>query len=390
MLNGLHRLLIEGYRQNHNFVVFIDEAQNIPLETLENLRMLSNLETPKDKLIEIVLVGQPELLRLLNLRELRQVKQRIAIHSDIPPLSPSESLEYIRYRLKKAGGDIDRIFTKWAINRIIEESRGIPRLMNIICDNALITGFGYQKKLVGRKIVKEVIADLMVRQKPSCPLRWGVTLPLLVLIIPFYYFGLPYVKTLIGKNMVEVAPQTATSSVVNGTSVNASLPRDNPGNETTSSQLTSVATSSSLSPNGPDPVSLSTESRRKEKAGLETSVGPKPLPVASMKGGPSPAVAPPESSSPDVLTTQSPIPSESPTLAGEPVKVATHPRKSSIRRTIKKGDTLSHLAMEVYGYYGPEIITILRQHNPSIKNPDKIMVGDEVLFPVVDGTKHAQ
>jgi hypothetical protein len=262
--------------------------------------------------------------------------------------------------------------------------------MNIICVNALITGFGYQKKLVGRKIVKEVIADLMVRQKPSSPLRWGVALSLLVFIIPLYYFGVPYVKTLIGKNMVEVAPQTATSSVLNGTSVNASLPRDNPGNETLSSQLTSVATSSSLSPNGPDPVSPSTENRRKEKAGLETSVGPKPLPAASMNGGSSPAVAPPESPSPDALTTQSPIPSESPILAGEPVKVATHPRKSGIRRTIKKGDTLSHLAIEVYGYYGPEIIMILRQHNPSIKNPDKIMVGDEVLFPVVDGTKRAQ
>lgn len=156
MVNGLHHLLIEGYRRNENFVLLIDEAQNLPVETLENLRMLSNLETSKDKLIQIVLVGQPELVKLLNLPELRQLKQRIAIRSDIAPLSSRESLEYVKYRLKKAGAEIGRIFTKRAVGRIIRESRGIPRLLNVICDNALITGFGSQERPVGHKIVKEV------------------------------------------------------------------------------------------------------------------------------------------------------------------------------------------------------------------------------------------
>lgn len=165
MVNRLFQVLVDQYSQGNSVILVIDEAQNMPVETLENLRMLSNLETPKDKLIQIVLVGQPEFEETLNLNQLRQLKQRIAIRSTILPLTKTESLEYMRHRLHKAGGKAEAIFSPSALDAVIKKAGGIPRVMNILSDNALITGFGYQQKPIGAKIVKEVIADFDGKKK---------------------------------------------------------------------------------------------------------------------------------------------------------------------------------------------------------------------------------
>lgn len=180
MLHGLHMALIEEYNQGHNVVLLIDEAQNMPIETLENLRMLSNLETSKEKLLQIILVGQPELDAVLDRAELRQLKQRIAVRSVLSPLSPKESYDYIQHRLTKCGGDIDSIFSKSALKLINRHAAGIPRKINIICDNVLINGYGYMQKPVSAKVVREVLADLEGRSR-KFPLKW-VFLGLAVLV----------------------------------------------------------------------------------------------------------------------------------------------------------------------------------------------------------------
>lgn len=388
MVNDLHHLLIEGYRRNHNFVLLIDEAQNLPVDTLENLRMLSNLETSKDKLIQIVLVGQPELARLLNLPALRQLKQRIAIRSDILPLSPKESLEYIKHRLRKGGGDIDRIFAKPAVMRIIKESKGIPRLLNIICDNALITGFGYQKKLIGPRIVKEVVADLGVSQKPHYYLRWGIVLSLVLLVTPLYFL-VPYVKMLTDEKRLKDAPQTITSTVFDETGRNESLPQASPGNETLSSQLPIVTPPSGASPRE-DLVDISTSGRREERLSLETEEARKAGSAITINGGSNPAVTPPENAPATALNALSLDTSETSISSPDPMKSTTDPGKSGVRKTVKKGETLSELAREVYGFSGPQIMAILQRHNQHIKDPDRILVGDKVFFPLIDGTKHTQ
>ncbi|MBW1646298.1 MAG: AAA family ATPase, partial [Deltaproteobacteria bacterium] len=123
----LHRHLIDLYGRGQTVVLIIDEAQNMPVRTLENLRMLSNLETTRDKLLQIILVGQPELDSLLERRELRQLKQRLAVRTRLAPLTPAESLQYIRFRLQKAGGTLKGTFTKGALKKIIEYAGGIPR-----------------------------------------------------------------------------------------------------------------------------------------------------------------------------------------------------------------------------------------------------------------------
>lgn len=189
MLNDLYEILMEEYRQGNTVLLIVDEAQNMPVETLENLRMLSNLETSKDKLIQIVLVGQYEFEEILNLYELRQLKQRIVIRSTISPLNAGESMAYIKHRLGKAALNGSAVFTRGAIRRIVREAKGIPRSLNILCDNALITGFGYKKKPVNTKIVREVITDFHGIEEPSL-LKWvlpPVALLLFIIGILFFY-----------------------------------------------------------------------------------------------------------------------------------------------------------------------------------------------------------
>lgn len=160
MVNLLHYALIEEYKKGKNVVLVIDEAQNTPLATLENLRMLSNLETSKEKLIQMVLIGQPEFDRMLSQPSLRQMNQRIAIRSVIQPLTPKESREYIAHRLSKVTQDGKPVFTRGALRQIIKGANGIPRTLNILCDNALITGFGSQKNPVTARIAREVVSDM--------------------------------------------------------------------------------------------------------------------------------------------------------------------------------------------------------------------------------------
>lgn len=167
MVHELHTLLIKEYQDGWNVVLIIDEAQNMPVETLENLRMLSNLESTKDKLLQIILIGQTELENLLNLKQLRQLKQRIAIRTSLRPLTPKESADYIRHRLSLVQTEPRELFTQKALDLIIQEAQGIPRKINILCDNAFITGFGYGRKTITPKIVREVIHDLEGRPHPK-------------------------------------------------------------------------------------------------------------------------------------------------------------------------------------------------------------------------------
>ena len=160
MVHRLHQLVIEEYRQRRNVVVVIDEAQNMPIETLENLRVLSNLDTSTDKLIQIVLLGQPELAATLDRLDLRQLKQRVAVRCTLNPYTDEESQAYIEHRLHTAGSSTSSVFSPGALRAIIKYGEGIPRRINVVCDSALVTGLGYQAKPVTAAIVREVICDL--------------------------------------------------------------------------------------------------------------------------------------------------------------------------------------------------------------------------------------
>lgn len=159
LIRELNEYLVSALTQEGNLAILIDEAQSLSLEVLEELRMLSNLETTTSKLIQIVFVGQPELEDKLNSRELRQLKQRIAIRSQLRPLSEEESREYIHHRLRLVNRTASEIFSPEAIELICRHAGGIPRAINLLCDNVLLVGFRRREKRIPAATVKEVLSD---------------------------------------------------------------------------------------------------------------------------------------------------------------------------------------------------------------------------------------
>ncbi len=137
----------------------IDEAQSMPYELLEEIRLLGNIETPTTKLLNIILTGQPELASRLNDSSLRQLKQRIALRCELRPLTFGETAAYISGRLRIAGGAPEKTFTREAVLRIHDVSKGIPRTINVLCDNALIGGFAAQARPIPVALVEEVCRD---------------------------------------------------------------------------------------------------------------------------------------------------------------------------------------------------------------------------------------
>ena len=159
LLSQLNSYLIDQLRNDRNVVLIIDEAQNLKPAVLEEVRMLSNLETENEKLIQIIFLGQPELKKKLALPSLEQLRQRIAVYYHLKPLTPEESVAYIRHRLKIASETERPYFTYEALNLIVRYTKGVPRLINQICDSALLNGFIYEKEIIDARLVKEVIAE---------------------------------------------------------------------------------------------------------------------------------------------------------------------------------------------------------------------------------------
>jgi len=163
-LHNLQDYLLSAYSRDENVVLIVDEAQALNSELLEEIRLLSNLETSRSKLLQIVLVGQPELDKTLSQHGFRQLRQRINLKYQLLPLSEKETREYVGKRLRIAGAT-KPLFTEKAIKEIYLRSGGIPRLINILCDNALLSGYALDQKLVDEKLVKEVAKDLKLDKK---------------------------------------------------------------------------------------------------------------------------------------------------------------------------------------------------------------------------------
>lgn len=160
LLRDLNHFLVEQYGKGHQPLLIIDEAQNLSLETLEEIRMLSNLETSDSKLLQIILVGQPELRTLLARPELRQLRQRISIQCNLQPLNRQEVEEYIFHRLQVAGNRDALRFTPPALDLMFIYCCGIPRLINIICDFLLLAAFAEEVRDVNEEMIRDIVGDL--------------------------------------------------------------------------------------------------------------------------------------------------------------------------------------------------------------------------------------
>ena len=171
LITELSAFLISVLEKNGRAVVLLDEAQNIPMATLEQIRIISNLETNKEKLLQIVMVGQRELVDVLSKPELRQLHQRVSMKCELTPLSWDEASEYIRHRLSIASGGKSRVaFTPDALKEIYRYSAGIPRLINLLADRSLLAGMAVSTNSIDKRVVREAVQNLQL--KPSVGKLW--------------------------------------------------------------------------------------------------------------------------------------------------------------------------------------------------------------------------
>ena len=159
LLSVIETDLRERRERDQITALVVDEAQSLSDELLEEIRLLANIEVPTAKLLPLVLAGQPRLADRLNLPALRQLKQRVALRCQLGPLTLDETASYIVARIKTAGGDTARVFTRDAVRQIHESSGGIARTISVMCDNALISGFALGRQPVDREIVLDVCRD---------------------------------------------------------------------------------------------------------------------------------------------------------------------------------------------------------------------------------------
>lgn len=165
LTRSLQRFLVKANKKNYTVVLIIDEAQHLTIEQLEQIRLLTNFETTKEKLLQIILVGQPELNEKLQLTELRQLRQRISVHYHIKPLEKNDILNYINHRLKKAMLNADYIgsvsFTEQAIECIYQITKGSPRTINILCDRALLAGYVSETRFINENIIANCAKEVL-------------------------------------------------------------------------------------------------------------------------------------------------------------------------------------------------------------------------------------
>ncbi|MBI3301859.1 MAG: AAA family ATPase [Deltaproteobacteria bacterium] len=338
-LQRLQEVLTAEGAQGRTVVLIIDEAQNLPVETLRHLRLLANLETATKKLLQIVLVGQPELAQKLDLPELQPLKQCIAIRSTLSPLTPQESLAYIQHRLTKVTLGQTPTFTTGALKQIVAHAQGAPRLLNILCDNALIAGFAAQQKPVSASLVREVIADFEgnVETKGASSLArprlaWALGLVLIGLLGFVSYRGLGAFK---GRSpdlsQAHQPGSTALDPQDKQTALAVVPARDIPGQE---AEKSPAAAGSQVLADPPQ---------------AKAAVQPAEPPTKTQE-----APAPPQTTFPVTLV-------------------------------VKPGDSLTKMIAAVYGSSTTALVQRVKDHNPQIQDANIIVVGETIVFPAFNG-----
>lgn len=368
LLNQLNDYLIERLSVNENVALIIDEAQNLSTDVLEELRMLSNLETPREKLLQIVLVGQPELDFKLRSPGLRQLKQRIGINCYLTPLNQEEQMKYIAHRLSIAGRDNNSIFSPGALKLICRHSKGIPRIINIFCDNALLTAFGRKVQRIDIDIVKEVIDDFeqskMLPQEATvhpdgndgqkkrsfAKVIYNTILVLFIMLLALF-FGFNY------RNISATFSGLATSAVAE---LKALLTLDSRSSDDTQPAV-DLQQFPGLSPaeTNDAPVTNATEQLQENP----------PAAIADIKPG--------VETTPDEPSTAAPPPAAEPAMQNNFIPGAA-PQKMV---TAKKGDMVSSLALKEYGTLNDTIFDIIKRTNPGLEDLNLIYIGQPITLP---------
>ena len=231
LIQGLYNYLLENHAAGRRTILIIDEAQNLSHEVLEQIRLLTNLETAKQKLLQFLLIGQPELRSLLAQHNLRQLAQRITARYNLKPLSMQETCDYVRHRLQVAGAR-GLLFSGSALRTLHHLSNGTPRLINVICDRALLGAYAHGKSMVGPRLVRHAATEISQGLTPS---HWRTALVARILLVlglsvaGAWQFA-PYVFKVLPANDISVptANNKLGTLVQQITSTAASTPSGNP------------------------------------------------------------------------------------------------------------------------------------------------------------------
>ncbi|QJT07733.1 ExeA family protein [Oceanidesulfovibrio marinus] len=417
LLDQLQRILIEEYSAGRTVVLVIDDAQAMPVQTLEQLRLLSNLETSKDKLLQIVLVGQPELEQKLESAELRQLRQRIAVRAVIRPLTARESRDYIQHRLALAGGKGAAIFSAGALKSIVRFAKGAPRLLNIICDNALIAGFAEQQSSITRKLIRHVIRDYQARstvrttwiRRPATALA-GLALVILAVVMLGSNISLSSQQTQLSDRNQPLLPAAGATAVSSASPVSPAAPAVAVEAAKPASKSVEKAAEPETVPPAGRQGGLAASLAQQQSADVAkpaiaaSTAAPArtegPIPTeprvasAAKTPQPSPAAAP-AAQTPGVDATSVSMQSSRAPQDVSPVATAGESSVDRLEQPLKKdvsdhtftvevlpGDCVSMILKAHFQSVSHSLMARVKQLNPSLQNFDQIYPGEQLILPL--------
>jgi general secretion pathway protein A len=359
--------LKECLQHQENFILLIDEAHKLSFDLLEEVRLLSNMETADEKLINIFLVGQPELNEKLSRPQCRALLQRISVRYHIKPLSFEETREYIRNRLRTAGaGNGQKIFPSSTVKSVYEFSEGFPRLINILCDNALLLGYSRERRTITRDMIKECHQDLKLDAAPSeenaqqeeekkeekivvgsraHSLKW-----LLLLVLAFL------VGMLITGKGLDVYHRFFPVSAI---------PEANrAAMETTAAKKMTEQTKTD-------------KNAQELPTGVDEQKGEVKLPGAG-------SIASESAKADEAGKVERAIEKEK--VAGSPPAEQAPPARTVV---VKEGDTITGLASTVYGFVNDALVQKIKGSNPEIADINRISIGQKIVLPPLEGANAA-
>jgi len=418
-IGRLNRFAIDQLKTGGNVVLIVDEAQNLDYRVMENLRLLSNLETRKHKLIQIVLSGQPELDAKLSRHELRQLAQRISFKRYVLPLDESDTYAYLRHRLKMVQKTEVSLFTPLAEQLIWEFSKGVPRRINILCDNAFLIGYGLEMKQINEGVIWEAAEDLKWRSSPDAKKPWEAPFPkstaftwveprphrrsfkltaamvaagILILAGGVWINNNPFnaakltgfigriqntpleivhpkpilekvpVSPLVIPEHQNVKPETKTQKFPE------KKPEPQKIEKTADNIFLSVSNYHLVKEKSPDQI---IQDYKIENTTPETAIKENDPSEIQVKNTEKQPLSMPDSRADD--------------------KVQSNPAAPAIEKTnvlkvkIKKGDTLFGILTQALGGYDGQLVTKVLRENPEIADPDKILAGQEIKLPTDEG-----
>jgi general secretion pathway protein A len=383
LLDALNQHLLRRADEGRATALIIDEAQNLSDTTFEELRLLSNFETYERKLLQIVLVGQPELQERLRQPQLRQLRERVSVRAVVNPLSRVEMVRYIEHRLARVGGSTSRLFTPRALKRIVARAQGIPRRANILCHNALLFAYGKALPQVTVAVAREAVAEMDERRpgllgrsavrrfRRGMVLRWAASLGALGAVALAANSPMP-------RAMLE-RPVAAVSSALTG--VPSSAPVTAPAMTGGSARETIPA---------PDSPSLASEPPPAAPApagGADGLPRPSQAPAEALPEGLEGSARPPDT----LMHAEPPGPEAALQLPDDrPAAQAsvTVPPAAPVLLTVSRGATLWSIARGMYGEaltqaHAGELLAEVRRLNPQMTNPNVIHTGEQLLLPPV-------